>query len=153
MKKTTLVLLLAFFTFFTSTAQQVPLTSLKKGFNLNGSPSGASFDTIKTTSAVYLYTIPVASTMGIFNVTAVATELSGTTSGTVNLEVSQDGTNWSSYYDSKGTASVLTLSDVTTPQIFRWQILGTADKYYRIKAVGGGTVSVRIEGTYNGRIK
>lgn len=126
-------------------AQDVPLYSMKATYGAAKS-TGNAFDTIKTTSAVYLYSNALAGKNDV-TITAVATEVSGTTSGTLSLEVSQDGTSWSSYYDSKDSAYTKSLTDVTTAQVYRWEVLGSNDKYFRVKAVGGGSVSVRLTAT------
>lgn len=132
---------------FQSKSQNVPLTSLKTTWGASYA-SGAVFDTIKTTAAVYMYTGPIIGFKDVVNITAVATEISGTTGGTLSLEVSQDGTNWSGTYNSADTIYNLTLADVTTAQVYRWKVLNSGDKYYRVKSVGSGTVVVDIRGTY-----
>lgn len=114
--------------------------------------SGVAFDTIKTTTALYMYTGSVKG-MNVVNIVAKATELSGTTSGTLTLEASLDGTTWYPYYDSKDSVYSKTLADVTGAQVYRWQITNGTDNYYRVRGIGGGTVSVRFEGTYNAFIR
>ena len=128
-------------------AQDVPQTPMKATFGALKA-TGNAFDTIKTTTAVYLYTNAFGGKNDVI-ITAVATEVSGTTSGTLTLEVSQDGTNWSSYYNSKDSIYSMSLSDVTTAQVYRWDVQGSRDKYFRIKGVHGTSGSVRLTGTFN----
>jgi hypothetical protein len=137
----------------TSEAQNVNLTNMKTTWGATGA-SGAIFDTIKTTTPVYLYSGPVKGFRDVVTVTAVATEISGTTSGSVTIEVSQDGTTWSNYYNSRDTTGSkfasynLTLGDVTTPQVYRWNLYNWGDAYVRIRGIGGGTVVVDLRGQY-----
>ncbi len=127
-------------------AQNISLTTMKKTWGTTA-PTGATFDTIKTTTPIYLYTGPITGYKDAVNITAVATEISGTTSGTVTLQVSDDGINWSPYQ--KTSADTLTLADVTTAQVFRWKVLNPSDKYYRVVGLGGGTVSVLLTAKYS----
>ena len=147
MKKITYLLMFATLFCLTAGAQNITSKTMKATWG-EYAPSGNAFDTIKTTAAVYLYTGPIDNPKEAINIVFTATEVSGTTSGTVTLEASMDGTTWYPYYNSKDSIYSFTLTDVATAQIYRWQIAG-GDKYYRVKAVGGGSVSVRITGDYS----
>lgn len=150
MKKLLSILAIIAFTLtatVTATAQSVPLTNLKKTWGATEA-SGAIFDTVKTTAAVYLYSGPIWGYKDNVQFTLTATELSGTSGGTATLEVSLDGTNWSSYYNSKDSTYSYTLTDVATAQIYRWDIANWGGGYARIKVVGSGTVSIDIRAKY-----
>lgn len=145
---TLLILLIA----FSVKAQNIGLTSLKTTWG-QYEASGATFDTLKTSAAVYLYTGPLWGVKDKTDITAISTEISGTTAGTITLEASQDGTTWGPYYDSKDSVYSKTLTDVTTAQVYRWDLTNSSDTYYRIKWVGSGTVSVTLTGTYRAYAK
>ena len=147
MKQITYLLLFATVFCLTAGAQNITPKTMKATWG-EYAPTGNAFDTIKTTAAVYLYTGPIDNPKEAINIIFTATEVSGTTSGTATLEASMDGTTWYPYYNSKDSIFSMTLSDVTTAQVYRWQISG-GDKYYRVKAVHGTSGSVRITGSYS----
>lgn len=114
-------------------------------------PSGQPFDTLKSATAVYLYSGPVIGWKDAVTITAVSTEIGdSTTAGTVSLEVSSDGTYWTSYYNTFATSYTQTLTNVATAQVFRWELYNVTDKYFRVKWIStGGTISVGITSTYS----
>jgi hypothetical protein len=71
------------------------------------------------------------------------TEISGTTGGTISLEVSGNGTTWAPYYNSKDSVYTFTPADQATNS-FRFQIYDWGDLYLRVKYTPTGTMSDKI---------
>lgn len=120
--------------------QKIALTDMKRTWGASV-PSSYTIDTVVSTAPLYLYSKFLNGPREGLIITASAIEISGTTSGTLSLEVSQDGTTWSPYYNSKDSVYVLTLADNTSTQNYRWEIAKSNDDYFRVKGVGGGTVN------------
>jgi hypothetical protein len=133
-------------------AQDIKPTAMKTLWGTDH-PTGATFDTLKSSTPVYLYSGIIAGFKDVVIVTGTATEISGTTAGTATLQVSQDGTNWANYTAQSDSSTTQTLTDVTTAQVYRWRLLNWGDSYVRIKWVGSGTVSVNVTGTYSAFVK
>ncbi len=145
-------LLLAFILIFSGTAamcQDIPVTTMKQTWGETVA-TGSVLDSVKTTAAHYFYTNAVNGEKAEVIIVVTATEQSGTTAGTITLEVSADGTDWCSYYTSMDSTYSFSLSDVTGAQVYRWKILNAADKYYRIKAVGISTPNFLVKSKYYG---
>jgi hypothetical protein len=110
-------------------------------------------DTVTSTTAHYMVTRQIKGLYKEFFVVASATEISGTTTGTVSLEASQDNVKWYPYYNSMDSTYVLTLDDQTGAQNYRWKLSNFGDGYLRVKAVGGGTVNYTISAKYTAKGK
>jgi hypothetical protein len=78
------------------------------------------------------------------------TEISGTTGGTLSVEVSGNGTTWAPYYNSKDSVYTFTPADVAS-QSFRFQLLKFGDGYIRIKFAPTGTMSDKISSYFIAR--
>lgn len=108
---------------------------------------GLSLDTVTTTTPHYMQLGPISMKSKNIEIVAKVLEISGTTSGSVSIEASFDGSVWFSPFNSTDTTYALTLSDVATAQTYRWKLEGQRATYWRIKAAGGGSVSFTISGT------
>lgn len=75
------------------------------------------------------------------------TEISGTTGGTISLEVSGNGTTWAPYYNSKDSVYTFTPLDQAT-NTFRFQVYDWGDLYIRVKYAPTGTMSDKISAYY-----
>lgn len=151
MKPIRLILLATFlFSCMFCTAQDIYNKSLRTTWGLY-EPSGQPFDTLKTATAVYLYSGPIIGYKDAVTITGVSTEIGDSvTAGTVSIEISSDGTNWTSYYNTFATSYTETLTNVATAQVFRWELYNVTDKYFRVKWIStGGTISVGITATYS----
>jgi hypothetical protein len=95
-----------------------------------------SVDTVTNAGISYLKSGAISSKLGVLAVQVTATKISGTVGGTISLEYSLDGTNWSALSSTTHTAT-----DVSS-QTFGWQLSdGVLAKYIRVKWVGTGTMS------------
>jgi hypothetical protein len=115
-------------------------TSLKATWG-ESSPTGSATLATTNTTPGYLYSQAIVGYKDVTNITVASIEVTGTTAGTLTLEASMDGTNWYNVYNSTDTTYSFALSDVTTSQVYRWQLLGVANKYYRVKSTGSGSPS------------
>lgn len=120
----------------TTNSKIVP-TSMKSTWGAS-SPTGVTSDTIATDTTKYLYTALINGVKKILNIVVTATELSGTTSGTLSVEGSVDGTSWYDVYNSADSTFSYTMLDQAGAQVYRWKIENASDKYYRVKAAGDG---------------
>lgn len=127
MKKTLSILLVSFglMLCMNSNAQVVTMTG--------------SGDTITNTETEYIYY--KAATNYVVSVQVQVTKLSGTVAGTVILEGSIDGTNYTTIRE----ADTLTMTN-TTSQGYLWTFSPSPYVYYRIKGTGSGTMAARIYG-------
>lgn len=81
------------------------------------------------------------------NIQVVATKISGTVAGTMTLQGSNDGSNYSTIDTAivKSRYSTFTATDVAT-QTTHFVIEGSPYRYYRVSWTGSGTMSARIYG-------
>lgn len=106
-----------------------------------------TIDTVINTATKYL-TVP-APYGAIYRVTDVAityTKISGTLAGSVQVQYSQNGTD----YYSVQQDSTLTVTDGTSITL-GWQLREKGLKYLRVRATGAGTMSGQIRATITPR--
>lgn len=110
-------------------------------YNLLSSYSSVK-DTVSNAGTAYLQTGPIADKTTTVTVVINATELSGTTAGTITLFGSLDGTNWIALTDSTAVPAIAakTATDVAT-QSFMWRVSDNPVRYYRVSWTGSGTMS------------
>lgn len=114
---------------------------------------GKLTDTVTSTTAHYMV-LPSGTTLPAtmeLTLVATCTEITGTTAGTLTVEGSVDGTNWSSLYLTNSTTAVqsFTATDVAS-QTFSWKLDYFAYKYIRLKVVGISTPDFTIAGRWYG---
>jgi hypothetical protein len=145
MKKLILSLVLGLFVFFaispvTVSAQSAPtgpvITYVKVG-NALSTPTHAATDTVTNTTAKYQYAVVQGANLHV-TFQSLFTKVTGTPAGTVALQGSIDGLNWST---TLGTA--FTLTDVST-QVASFVVAPSSYQYYRIVVTPTGTQSSRI---------
>lgn len=100
-------------------------------------PTHAVTDTVTNTTVKYQYGIIQGSNSHV-TIQSLFTKSTGTPSGTIALQGSIDGTNWSG---TLGTA--FTLTDVST-QVATFTVIPSQYQYYRIIVTPSGTQSSRI---------
>lgn len=105
-------------------------------------------DTVTSTAAKYLHSEAINGAYKLGVVVVTATEINGTTAGTVTLEASVDNVTWYNYYSGMDSSYSFSLADVTTKQGFRFALGPWADKYLRVKVVGISTPNVKINAVY-----
>jgi hypothetical protein len=78
-------------------------------------------------------------------ISAVLTEISGTTGGTVTIMGSIDGTNYKAITtaDTQTSITTATALDVAS-QVFTWRLVGSPYPYYRVSWTGTGTMSATV---------
>lgn len=112
---------------------------------MTSSTYGLALDTVTSTAAHYMVSGQInAGLKKNVEIVLSATEISGTTGGTATVECSLDNSTWFSPYNSLDSTYSFTLTDVATAQIYRWQLTNQNARYYRVKVVGSGSVSVKI---------
>lgn len=100
-------------------------------------PTHAATDTVTNTTVKYQYAIAQGSNIHI-TFQSLYTKVSGTAAGTIALQGSIDGVNWSG---TLGTA--FTLTDVSS-QVATFTVVPSQYQYYRIVVTPSGTQSSRI---------
>lgn len=105
-------------------------------------------DTVTNSATAYL-TSRAQTRVGVLYTTiqVVATEISGTTGGTITLQGSLDGVNYKAALVLEDTTAVpaYTATDVAS-QTFIWRLYGNPYTYYRISWTGTGTMSDKFTG-------
>jgi len=106
---------------------------------------GKTSDTVTSATAKYLVSAALPATTEV-TISAVFTKISGTVAGTASLEASVDGTNWFTINRSNTDTGVgtFTLTDVAG-QTKSWTLSSPTVRYVRLKTVGSGTLSVRVQ--------
>jgi len=100
-------------------------------------PTHAATDTVTNTTVLYQYAITQGSNIHA-TFQSLFTKVTGTPAGTIVLQGSIDGVNWS------GTlGSSFTITDVAT-QVATFTVIPSAYQYYRIVVTPSGTQSSRI---------
>lgn len=105
--------------------------------NLLSTPTHAVTDTVTNTTVKYQYGIVQGSNLHV-TFQSLFTRVSGTAAGTIALQGSIDGVNWSG---TLGTA--FTLTDVAS-QVASFTVVPSTYQYYRIVVTPSGTQSSRI---------
>ena len=140
MKKLIFLFLWLFVLFSVQVKAQAP-TGPKITFSAVGNalstPTHAVTDTVTNTTVKYQYAIVQGANIHA-TFQSLYTKVSGTVGGTVALQGSIDGVNWSS---TLGTA--FTLTDVTS-QVASFTVVPSTYQYYRIVVTPTGTQSSRI---------
>lgn len=139
MKK--LILLAVAFLGFATFAQTTAISML-------GS-SGSTSDTVTNTSTEYL-TIKTTGNVSVYSFQFVGTKISGTVGGTVTLQSSVDGVNYTDVDASLTTIDSYTNTNVTT-NTYITTVSRPAFLWYRFKVVGTGTMVQRIQGYLVGK--
>lgn len=111
---------------------------------------GKTVDTVSNTATKYLTSGKIDGMFKSVTVYVDLTEISGTTGGTISIEVSGKGSNYAPFYNSKDTTYTFTAADVTS-QSFRFQLYDWGDVYLRVKYTGSGTMSTKISAYYIAR--
>lgn len=119
------------------------------GFALQGQilmkgSSGATSDTVTNAGTEYV-TITTSGNYSVMSFQFVGTKISGTVGGTVTLQSSLDGVNYTDVDASLTTADSYTNTNVTT-NTYITTVSRPAFLYYRFKVVGTGTMVQRIQG-------
>jgi hypothetical protein len=108
-------------------------------------------DTVTNTGSKYMtlpLSTPVTGPKQTVTISAVATLISGTGAGTVILQGSIDGVNYSTIAASQlqgAQTATFTLTNVSS-QVYHWVVLGAPFPYYRINLTGSGTEVISIAG-------
>lgn len=99
-------------------------------------------DTVTNATTVYLTSPEVKDVDGTATIVINATEISGTTAGTITLQGSLDGTNWIALTDATAVPAIATktATDVAS-QSFMWRVTGNPVRFYRVSWAGSGTMS------------
>jgi hypothetical protein len=105
---------------------------------------GSTSDTIVNTATGYVG-ITVNNYYERVSIQTVVTKISGTVSGTVTMQGSNDGTNFVTVSSAFSDAQTLNTTDVAT-QSKLFTITGNPYKYYRLSYTGSGTMSATIKG-------
>lgn len=136
-----LFLFLGLFVLFSVSVQAQAPTAPKISYavvkNALSSPTHAVTDTITNTTVAYQYAIVGGSNTSV-TFQSLFTKVTGTPAGTISLQGSIDGVNWSTTI---GTA--FTLTDVST-QVASFVVSPSYYQYYRIVVTPSGTQSSRI---------
>lgn len=141
MKKFLKLLFVGLFALFSLNVQaQVPtgpkITYAAVGQALS-TPTHAATDTVTNTTVKYQYAIVQGSNIHV-TFQSLFTKVTGTPAGTIVLQGSIDGVNWS------GTlGSSFTITDVAT-QVATFTVVPSQYQYYRIVVTPSGTQSSRI---------
>lgn len=86
---------------------------------------------------------------GTFAASIVATKISGTTGGTVYLQVSVDGTNYTNVMSKYGNyADTFVLANTAGAQVKNWFLPDTKVANARLRVVTSGTQSTQIKGYF-----
>lgn len=113
--------------------------------------STPSFDTLTNGDTTYL-AAPAGyfkANDGVWTAALTATKLTGTTSATVTLEVSADGTNYVPVTSRYGNyADTMALANVSGAQTKVWLLHGSKVAKARIKVVSNGTQTTLVKGFY-----
>jgi hypothetical protein len=141
MKNFSKLLFIGLFALFSVTVNaQAPtgpkITSPTVGQALS-TPTHAATDTVTNTTVLYQYAIAQGSNIHV-TFQSLFTKVTGTPAGTIALQGSIDGVNWSG---TLGTA--FTITDVTT-QVASFTVVPSTYQYYRIVVTPSGTQSSRI---------
>ena len=105
------------------------------------SPYGFASDTVTNTGVSYL-TLQNKGVFGETIIQVVATEISGTTAGTISILGSIDGVNYKAMTIRDATTAIptYTATDVAS-QTNVWRITGNGALYYRVSWTGAGTMA------------
>lgn len=149
MKKVLFMLMLTAFSAIGANAQVTAL----------GSATGLSYDTLTNAGTIY-FTVPAnsinAATTGKFTVAITATKVSGTSTFSIVLEGTVDGTNWFRVYGTPGADGIncdtLTVTNMSGTAAYKMNITPGAVKTvygttYYTAAVRCSRLRVRIVGT------
>lgn len=116
--------------------------------NLTSTYSNA-IDTV-TNSATNTVTLRVKSWYKTIVIQPVITKISGTVGGTVTVQGSNDGTNYTTVSSSYSDAQTLTPTNQTTnTKLFK--ITGSPYAYYRVSYTGTGTMSAKLRAYFFGQ--
>lgn len=137
MKKILLLLALSL-TFSISAQVTGPKLSYTSVGNLLSAPTHAATDTITNSTPKFQYAIVNGSNVH-FTVQSTLTKISGTVAGTVKVQGSVDGVN---YTDIAGQTA-FTLTDVAS-QVCSFVILSSPYQFYRVAVTPSGTQSTKI---------
>lgn len=120
---------------------------------MTSSTYGATSDTVTSATAKYLVSAALPATQEV-RVAVLFSKISGTVTGTSSLEASVDGTNWFTLTrsNSDSTVASFTLTDVSS-QTKSWSLSNPAVRYIRVKTVGSGTMSVRVQSKIYGQAR
>lgn len=123
-----------------------PGAASKHAVNNMLSVYSATSDTVDNAGSGYVG-ITISKYYSSISIHAVVTKISGTAAGTVTLQGSNDGTNYTTVVSSFASATTLSVTDVTTShKIFT--ITGSPYKHYRLSYTGSGTMSCRLQGYF-----
>lgn len=111
--------------------------------------TGAVSDTVTNAGTEYL-TATTSGNSSVISFQFVGTKISGTVGGTVTLQSSLDGVNYTDVDASLTTVDSYTNTNVTT-NTYITTVTRPAFLYYRFKVVGTGTMVQRIQGYLIGK--
>lgn len=108
------------------------------------SPFNAISDTTTDTGVSYV-SLGVSQWYNTIAIQSVVTKISGTVAGTVTLQGSLDGINYSTVNSNYVTASSYSPTNVAT-STFRFIVTGSPYRFYRLSYTGAGTMSASHRG-------
>lgn len=130
---------------FVALASVAEAQSVRKDFYNSTYGSAYATDTV-TNGGTGIVQSPAISGGGTSTVIWVtATEISGTTGGTITLQGSLDGTNWKAIMQPNLQTAVptITATDVAS-NTYHWWLSGSPFRFYRVSWTGTGTMSATL---------
>lgn len=119
-------------------------SSNKHAVNNMVTPTNSAVATTTNTSTSYV-SLPVTAWYNTVTIQSVVTKVSGTVGGTVTLQGSLDGTNYSTVSSSYADVTSYTPTDqATNSKLF--VVTGSPYKYYRLSYTGTGTMNATHRG-------